>query len=548
MITVNAWRWSVLGLVLAAVACGGASSGPGGPTDDDGDGFDSTVDCDDHDPGVWQLVEAYRDLDGDGHGAGALVQVCAGASLPQGYASSDDDCDDADPAGWRIEPLYVDSDGDGVGAGEPVAVCTGEGVRRGYARTGGDCAPGDATRWQELAYVARDADGDGVTVDSAGVVCAGASLPAGYTITPSGQDCDDGDPQRWVSMNGYLDADLDGVGAGPQLSLCTAGSLPFGYAATGTDCAPQDSSAWRMLDHSYRDADGDLATVYSPGSVCTGNALPAGYSSAPGLRGNDCDDTQWDRWQLLVGHADQDHDGVGADAASMVCSGSSLPSGWLPQGGDCADDDASRWRTYAYSYRDADGDGAAVFQMGTLCIGASAPPGYLTSPTTVSDCDDRNPAVSRWVYGYADQDGDGVGAGASIASCTDGTLPAGQVASGSDCAPADPAAWQRVSYAGLDEDGDGYTTRVTGTLCTDGTIPAPYVAAVRGNDCDDQDPSLYRWVVLYPDGDGDGVGAPPRIIPCLGDALPAGYSIFGWDPDDGDPSVNAEEGDVVGLL
>ncbi len=147
-------------------------------------------------------------------------------------------------------------------------------------------------------------------------------------------------------------------------------------------------------------------------------------------------------------------------------------------------------------------------------------------------------------YGYVDEDGDGVGAGASIRTCTDGALPAGQVASGSDCAPADPSAWKTVSYAGLDEDGDGYTTPVAGSLCTGGTLPPPYLATVHGNDCDDADASLYRWVVLYPDQDGDGVGAPPRIIPCLGDALPPGYSISGWDPDDGDPGVTAEEGDL----
>ena len=45
-------------------------------------------------------------------------------------------------------------------------------------------------------------------------------------------------------------------------------------------------------------------------------------------------------------------------------------------------------------------------------------------------------------------------------------------------------------------------------------------------------------MVLYPDQDGDGIGAPPRTIQCLGDALPGGFSIFGWDQDDHDPTVH----------
>ena len=72
-----------------------------------------------------------------------------------------------------------------------------------------------------------------------------------------------------------------------------------------------------------------------------------------------------------------------------------------------------------------------------------------------------------------------------------------------------------------------------------------------GRDCDDADPSVYRAIVRYPDGDGDGVGATPRTIFCVAETAPAGYSRFGWDIDDHDPAVQwdgADAGIVLELL
>jgi hypothetical protein len=88
-------------------------------------------------------------------------------------------------------------------------------------------------------------------------------------------------------------------------------------------------------------------------------------------------------------------------------------------------------------------------------------------------------------------------------------------------------------------------------VCAGSVLPAPYRETASGNDCDDNDPALTRFVVLYADQDGDGVGAPPRSIACLGASIPAGFSILGNDPDDGDPSVTrdrAQERLILGLL
>ncbi len=101
---------------------------------------------------------------------------------------------------------------------------------------------------------------------------------------------------------------------------------------------------------------------------------------------------------------------------------------------------------------------------------------------------------------------------------------------------------------GTDADGDGATAGPPGTLCVGATLPEPYRAVAAGNDCDDSDPTRYRWVVVYADVDGDGVGAPPRSIPCLGAAIPAGFSTLGFDVDDANPAVQWDGSDEELLL
>jgi hypothetical protein len=56
--------------------------------------------------------------------------------------------------------------------------------------------------------------------------------------------------------------------------------------------------------------------------------------------------------------------------------------------------------------------------------------------------------------------------------------------------------------------------------------------------------------VLYPDADGDGVGAPPRSIECLGAELPPGFSQRGWDVGDTDPAVqcSGDDEDLIALF
>ncbi|HZI07036.1 MAG TPA: hypothetical protein VEZ71_23650, partial [Archangium sp.] len=132
-----------------------------------------------------------------------------------------------------------------------------------------------------------------------------------------------------------------------------------------------------------------------------------------------------------------------------------------------------------------------------------------------------------------------------------GALPAGQSAKGTDCAPTDASRWQSLAFQYVDADGDGRTVPASGQVCTGSTLPAPYATKANGNDCDETNPALFVWRVLYPDKDGDGVGVPPRVVMCLDDGPPpSGYSIYGFDPDDSKPGVTfpPEEPELEVLL
>jgi hypothetical protein len=60
-------------------------------------------------------------------------------------------------------------------------------------------------------------------------------------------------------------------------------------------------------------------------------------------------------------------------------------------------------------------------------------------------------------------------------------------------------------------------------------------------DCAAADPTRFAYRVTYTDLDGDGVGAGPRAIQCLGTSLPPGRQLGGYDDDDLDAAVIESE-------
>jgi peptidoglycan/xylan/chitin deacetylase (PgdA/CDA1 family) len=66
--------------------------------DNDKDGYNSTVDCNDSNADVWQMLTGYLDNDKDNYGSSVSASVCSGASLPSGYSDVNTDCNDNNSA------------------------------------------------------------------------------------------------------------------------------------------------------------------------------------------------------------------------------------------------------------------------------------------------------------------------------------------------------------------------------------------------------------------------------------------------------------------
>jgi hypothetical protein len=170
--------------------------------------------------------------------------------------------------------------------------------------------------------------------------------------------------------------------------------------------------------------------------------------------------------------------------------------------------------------------------------------GALVLVVAATGCDSRSSSqpsgceVFTPAYRDADADGRGDAGGAQVARCAGDPAPAGYSFTFGDCDDADATRWEiRTAFRDADGDGRGGAAE---TVCGGSAPPSGYLAS--GDDCDDSDAARFRGFVRYPDADGDGVGASPRDVPCVGEPgaepLPgAGFSVFGWDPDDGDPLV-----------
>jgi hypothetical protein len=141
-----------------------------------------------------------------------------------------------------------------------------------------------------------------------------------------------------------------------------------------------------------------------------------------------------------------------------------------------------------------------------------------------------------------DQDGDGRHVNTSGQLCSGASLPASHASTevpqtDADCDDTNASAWQRLGYVARDADGDSFWVSMVGEVCSGSELAAGYATtpALAAHDCDDQSASAWRYMAVYHDVDGDGVGSGGGASTCVGTGAPAGFSLLGYDPID-DPS------------
>lgn len=199
-------------------------------------------------------------------------------------------------------------------------------------------------------------------------------------------------------------------------------------------------------------------------------------------------------------------------------------------------------------YRDVDNDGYG--NPAVLVLSCAGPDGYVADgsdchdgepdvhPEAVEACngvdddcdsllDDDDPDSGTW---YADADWDGYGDPAEIVHAC--IAPAGHVADATDCDDTDPnlGPWTMLY---VDADGDGHGEQGEGWPgCLGEAGGAPSV-----DDCDDTDARYHEKAQLFVDADGDGYGTGVAVPGCVG--WP-GYSIVAGDCDDTDAAYSSQ--------
>ncbi len=399
--------------------------------------------------------------------------------------------------------------------------------------------------------------------------------------------------------------DADGDMAGDDDGAVAACDAPVGYVSGGGDCDDEDpyTGPGAAFNDSatlcMTDADGDGWGDASPPAAATagGDCDDADPRVSPDATevcdevDNDCDGSIDEEAGLGSGttyYLDADTDGYGL--ATSTTSACSAPSGYVVDGSDCDDGDATAYPGAAETcdgvdddcdgeadngamatwYADADTDGYGDASEATEAC--AAPSGYVADD---SDCDDANASVSPGAselcneidddcdggiddgasgLWYIDRDGDGWGDDDDVS--TDCEAPEGHVSAGGDCHDGDEHTWpgaaeeESPTACMQDGDEDGFGD------------DAPPAGVDAGTDCDDQDAGVSpdgietcddvdqdcdgvvdegTTITVYADGDGDSHGDPATTDDAC--AVSSGWVADGDDCDDAQEEVHpgAEE-------
>ncbi len=462
-------------MLLALAGCSGdktdegedpIDSNPPETVDEDGDGYDSSEDCDDGDatvnPGVEEDCDGvdndcdgdvdegvtstwYEDTDGDGFGnSDEEVEAC---EPTDGWVPTDGDCNDADPAYYPGAPEddctdendyncdgsvgYADADGDGSAACE-------------------DCDDADAARSPDAVEVCDDVDNDcDELVDDADDSIDISSMP------------------DW-----YADVDADTYGdAGSTMASC---DQPAGYVADDEDCDDTEDdinpAAAELCNGIDDDCDGDIDDGPADGDLYYADRDGDGYGD---------EDAPAELCELEDGYVDNDDDCDDTDDdinpdATEICDDEDNDCDRAIDDSDSSLDESTASTWYADDDRDTWGDAT------DSVVACDAPRGYIEDD---NDCDDTDSAISpsatevcngedddcdslvddadpsldttSLVTWYEDGDGDGYGDYSSSRTACE--APAGYVDDATDCDDGDggihPDATEMCD--GQDEDCDG---------------------------------------------------------------------------------------------
>ncbi len=237
--------------------------------DNDNDGYNSTIDCDDNDSAVWRNVILYIDNDGDLIG-GLAAELCIGANFPSGYTDVLGDCNDTNSELYREVILYPDNDNDGFGTGSGNLMCIGLNFPLNYTDVSGECDDTNPDIHPEVEDIINNGidencDGfDNIDLDGDGFFR--------FNLNDSEKDCDDSNqfvyPNSLDKCNN-IDDNCNGIAdeAFPDkgddcysgIGECeTAGERICNQNGNGTKCrAVAKNPSQEICDDKDNDCDGE---------------------------------------------------------------------------------------------------------------------------------------------------------------------------------------------------------------------------------------------------------------------------------------------------
>jgi Putative metal-binding motif/FG-GAP repeat len=516
---------ALLAFLLPSLLLVGCTDKAAAVDDNDGDGVDSTSDCDDSDdlihPGAAEACDGLDNdcngiiddgvttnwfVDGDGDSFGESGIPVTACQAPAGYVALDGDCDDADAAVFPGAPELcntIDDDCDG-------ATDSGEGAYW-YDDGDGDGYGVDGTE-VELCYTPEDMVAEGGDCDD-----TDPTLSPGAAEVCGDFDDDDCDGLSDVGVEGvwYSDDDSDGYGhPGEYETTCEPLA---GWVDQGGDCRPTEAERYPGAPETCNDLDDNCdGNIDEDVFGCAAEPEPIGY-------GGDYD--------------------LGAADAHVYSSNASYGAGLLMETGDPTGDgipDVLVSTLYANSY----GGGGYVIE------------GPLSGDETMEDAGHRVYGTSSLTYGagrsigLGDVTGDGiddVGFGAPYGSFAGMYIEFGPITG--DRALASPDAWLECRssiYCGHggnlgDINGDGVADALVGAYAeSSGASYGGAVYVVHGPITGDLDLSTDatkvsgnvatsytgRFIQVEGDFNGDGLGDAMVAAPYATGSAPTSGVVY----------------------